>query len=249
MKKIKSGIKKDFDGIQHKSKRQALCEAGVFSDAEAKKVKFRLRQAIAVFAAAAVLLSISAMLVFAVDDGAIIKSIQSIFTPEKEESTQENSPAVIEKRTSASKEFCVLVNIRSNNSDRAQDKNFYYRSVKDAVADMGENLYYPDCKTEHASIIYSVRGSGNSAYKCFQIGYYSDMLEMFWIHEGVGHFGTSSDSEKYISNGNTFYIDSFNDGRNDGFLSWGVINGNTYQLKTDTAENAKIIIDSLKAAE
>ncbi len=250
MKSYKKGLRREIDGIKIKSKEEMLEAAGV--NTESTPIRVCAFKRIPVIIAAAVLMSFCAMLTLA-EESNILVQIQNIFSPEekeeKEESVEIKKPVIIEKRKYWSEEFCVGLDYRHDPVDRSKDEIYYYRSAKDAIADMGENLYYPDYDTNYASIIYSTRGSGYDAYSTFQIGYYNDTLHMFWIYEGTGHFGTGPDEEAYVSNGNTFYISDFNYGHGDCYLSWGVIDGNTYQLQTDTAESAKLIIDSLKAAE
>ena len=252
MKSYKKGLRREIDGIKLKPKEETLASAGVEKSSE--PIRFRTARRIPIIIAAVLLMSLCAMLTLA-EEGNIITQAQRLFSPEdeSEESAASIEPkpqAVIQKSKTRTEEFYVLLDYRHDPADRSKDEHFYYRSVKDAVADMGESLYYPDYDTNYASIMYSIRGSGKDAYSTFQIGYYDDALHMFWIHEGVGHFGSAApDDEAYVSNGNTFYISEFNDGNSDEYLSWGVIDGNTYQLQTDTAENARMIIDSLTAAE
>ena len=252
MKNYKKELRREIDGIKFKSKKEMLVSAGVSDEALRRPRRARMIKRIPVIIAAVLLMSFCAMLALA-EESNILVQIQNIFSPEeneeKEESAEIKKPVIIEKRKYWSEEFKVSVDYRHDPVDRSKDEIYYYRSAKDAIADMGENLYYPDYDTNYASIIYSTRGSGDDAYSTVQIGYYDDALHMFWIHEGTGHFGTGPEEKVYISNGNTFYIGDFNDGHVNGCLSWGVIDGNTYQLQTDTAENAKMIIDSLKPSE
>lgn len=250
MRSYKKGLRREIDGIKLKPKDEILASVGIETESEPRRIRTVKR--IPVIIAAAVLMSFCAMLTLA-EESNILVQIQNIFSPEdkeeKEESAEIKKPAIIEKRKYYSEEFRVCLDYRHDPVDRSKDEIYYYRSAKDAIADMGENLYYPDYDTNYASIIYSTRGSGYDAYSTFQIGYYNDTLHMFWIYEGTGHFGTGPEEEVYISNGNTFYIGDFNDGFIDGCLSWGVIDGNTYQLQTDTPESAKKIIDSLRPSE
>lgn len=165
--------------------------------------------------------------------------------------TVEEAPIVIERRdrTNKTDEFTVMFNDRLDGTEDINDGVYFYRSVKDAVADYSEDYYVPTGMDESfVDIIYDARGVHKEGPVVFQIGYYSDDFDMVWLYPGVGHFGTGPEEEAYVSNGNTFYIGEFNDGNRDGYLAWGVIDGNTYQVHTSTAEKAKQIIDSFEKA-
>lgn len=245
MKRIKKGIRSDIDSIILKPREQMLENAGVSADRKSRRDRVLITRLAPIALAAALLVSIGAMFSLA-EESEFLTQVQNIFKPEKEK----EESRVIKHQNHCSDGFGVLFNLRYDSSDRSKDKNVYYSSVKDAVADNGKELYYPDLEgfidDSRASIIYSTRGSGSDSHFVFQIGYYNDAVEMFWIHEGEGLMGAGSDAEIYEFEGNEFYISKFMD---DGYLSFGVINGNTYQLHTDSVESAKRVIDSLKIAK
>ncbi len=168
------------------------------------------------------------------------------------EEAVEEAPVVIERRDRDNRtdEFTVMFNDRLDGTEDIDDTIYFYRSVKDAVADYSDDYYVPTGMNESfVDIIYDARGIHKEGPVVFQIGYYSDDFDMVWLYPGEGHFGVYSDDEVYVSNGNTFYIGEFNVGNRDGYLAWGVIEGNTYQVHTSTAEKAKQIIDSFEKAE
>lgn len=168
------------------------------------------------------------------------------------EETAEEAPVVIERRdrTNKTEEFTVMFNDRLDGTEDVDDTLYFYRSVKDAVADYSDGYYCPTGMDESfVDILYNARGVNKEGPVVFQIHYYSDDFDMVWLYPGTGHFGIAPDEEVYVSNGNTFYIGEFFDGHEDGYLAWGVIDGNTYQVHTSTAEKAKLIIDSFEKAE
>ena len=158
---------------------------------------------------------------------------------------------VIERKAygSHTPEFTVMFNDRLDGTEEVGDSVYFYRSVSDAVADYNADYYVPSGMNEDSvGIIYDARGVKREGPVVFQIHYYSDDFDMVWLYPGTGHFDFAPDSEIYVSNGNTFYISAFNDGNSDGFLAWGVIDGNTYQIHCSTAEKVKVIIVSFVKA-
>ncbi len=248
MKNIKKGIKNDFDSIEHRSKEEMLGFAGIRPSAPRKRRRLCADRLISVALAAAMLLSFGAILTLAENNNALIDEIfvkiENMF-PDKD---AEKSPAPIDRRMKPSNEFNVLL------LDYANDSKYYYRSVKDAVADYGENLYYPAYEgyenAFQAHIIYSMRGDNPS----FQIEYARETLEICWIKIGVtvANGGMNPFVEKYESHGAEFYISEYiKEGPNNysGHLVEGVLEGNSYQFFVKTVEEGKLIVDSLAKAE
>ncbi len=249
MKRIKKGIVNDLDSIAHKPKEEMLKAAGAPLNTKPRARRIPLIKLIPIAVAAAILLSFGAMLTLAeggntfIDD--IFVKIQNIFPAEAE---KEESRLPIDRRTKWSNEFNVFMN------DYSSECVYYYRSVKDAVADYGTDLYYPAYEgyenALRADIIYSVRG-GTSV---FQIEYARESLELCWIEVGATFANGSMDpdAEKYESHGTVFYIGQYREEGPNGYGGHsveGILDGNRYQFFVKTVEEAKLIVDSLTKAE
>ncbi len=166
----------------------------------------------------------------------------------------EAEEAVIERSEKCTADFNVHI------LDYINDSSCYYRSVKDVVADYGEDLYYPAYEGYEnacqAYIIYAERGyaDGRIGPKVLQIEYACEYLEICWIKIGatVANEGMNPVAEIYESHGAEFYISEyFEEGPNNygGHIVEGVIEGNCYQFFVKTVEEGKLIVDSLTKAE
>ncbi len=159
---------------------------------------------------------------------------------------------VIERSEKYSKDFAVLM------LDYVESSTCYYRSVKDAVADYGTDLYYPAYEgyenAFQAHIIYSARGENSEGPKVLQIEYAREDLEICWIKVGVTFANGSMDpdAEAYESHGTVFYIGQYREEGPNGYGGHsvnGVLDGNCYEFFVKTVEEGKLIIDSLTKAE
>ena len=248
MRRIKKGIVKDLNSITHRTKKEMLSVAGAPLCSRKCTRRVSPSKLIPIALAAAILLSFGAILTLAENGNALIDEIfvkiQSIF-PDKE---SQEAPPPIDRRTKWSNEFSVLLLDYSGNS------NYFYRSVKDVVADYGEDLYYPAYEGYEnayaAHIIYTAKGGT----PVFQIEYARENLEICWIEVGATFANESMDplAQKYESHGTVFYFSPYREEGPNGYgghIVEGVLDGSCYKFFVRSAEEGKLIVDSLTKAE
>lgn len=248
MRKIKKGIVKDFNNVTHRSKREMLSAAGAPLNPKPHAGNFSPIKLIPIALAVAILLSFGAILTLAENGNVLIDEIfvkiQNIFPDDDSQS----APPHIDRRTKYSNEFNVLM------LDYTGKCQYYYRSVKDAVADYGTDLYYPAYEgyenALQAYIIYVSRGDSH----VFQIEYARENLEICWIEVGATNACESTDpqAQKYESHGTVFYISPYREEGPNGYgghIVEGVLDGSCYKFFVKTAEEGKSIADSLTKAE
>ena len=216
----------------------------------------KLKALVAIIAALALSVTGSAFALAETDD-AVIEDVVAEEAPADavvEDAVEE--PIVIERSETWTNDFDVLF------IDRVEDNSTYsvcyYKSVQDAVAYYADGLYYPAYEgyvnASNAHIIYAKRGVNAEGPAVFQIEYPRDDLEICWIKMGVTFTGESMNpnAEKYESHGTVFYIGEYWEEGPNGFgghYTEGILEGNCYSFFTKTAEEAKLIIDSLTKAE
>ncbi len=243
MKRIKKGIVKDFDSIAHTPKEEMLKAAGAPLQSKPHTRRIAPTKLIPISVAAAILLSLSAMLTLAESGGDIYIQIQNFFMQEKDEK-QESLPP-IEKSSARNNEFHVMLD------DRIDETISYYKSVGDLVADVGDGLYYPSYSQYENAFYTSVIRTGQNT---LQIEYPLENHEIFWISPGTTFAGESMNpyAEKYESHGTVFYICPYSNEGPNGFGGHhveGILDGTCYSFFTTDKEKAMLIIDSLKKAE
>ena len=184
----------------------------------------------------------------AIADASVVETPadEAIEAPAIEEESVEET--VIERSEKYSNEFNVLT------LDYVNDSDCFYKSVKDAVADYGTDLYYPAYEgyenALQAYIIYVSRGDSH----VFQIEYARENLEICWIEVGATNACESTDpqAQKYESHGTVFYISPYREEGPNGYgghIVEGVLDGSCYKFFVKTAEEGKSIADSLTKAE
>ena len=244
MKRIKNGIRRDFDKIQHKSKEELLSAAGVCLEAE-KNQKFnflKLAPAIAVYVLVFSLGAVFALAVTSDNEGSIVSDIKNIFIAEE---SQEPEEAEIPTKIQMEQGFEAILEYRG--ADGKHPPVSFYRSVKDIVADMGDGLYYPS----YEPLVNSPRPFVIVGSHGIQINYMLDehILD-FHINQGYSKEDGMYDpyAERYQALGTVFYISHWHEWLN-GCFTEGVIDGNHYSFVADNAQRAKEIIDSLEKCE
>ena len=182
-----------------------------------------------------------------VDEAFALEATDDTEAPVIEEEPKET----VERSEKYSDDFNVLT------LNYVDDSVCYYKSVKDAVADYGEDLYYPAYEGYEnayaAHIIYSARGERGEGPKVLQIEYAREDLEICWIKLGVTAIESYGlDVEAYESNGTVFYFGEYREEGPNGYGGHnveGVLDGNCYQFFVKTIEEGKLIVDSLTKAE
>lgn len=246
MRRIKRGIRKDFDKIPLKPKEHYLAVAGV-DESEGRRISFNALKFAVAMVVCAVILSIGTMLTLAMNDEngetGIFESIKTLFVKEE-----------IQRKEFPSQEFHVALDYRYDDM-RSKDELYYYRSIKELVADLGDGLFYPDYEPFEQGYSQSVicqrrEWNGEISHK-FQISFVSEeQRAMFWIEEDYEKEAWMYDpaAERYKVCGTIFYISKYNQAI-EGFFAEGNLNGNHYSFVAKDADQAKDIIDSLKKAE
>ncbi len=243
MKRIKSGIRRDFDKIQHRSKEELLSVAGVCLEAE-KKQKFNFLKLAPAMAVYLVVFSLGAVFALAVtsDNENIVSDIKNIFIAEE---SQEPEETEISTKSQMEQGFEAMLDYRGN--DGIHPPVSFYRSVKDIVADIGDGLYYPSYEPfANSPRPFVIAGSHG-----IQINYMLDehILD-FHITPGYSKEDGMYDpyAERYQALDTVFYISDWHEWLN-GCFTEGVIDGNHYSFVADDVQQAKEIIDSLEKAE
>ena len=187
----------------------------------------------------------------AIADASVVETPadEAIEAPAIEEESVEET--VIERSEKYSNEFNVLT------LDYVNDSDCFYKSVKDAVADYGTDLYYPAYEgyenAFQAHIIYSARGESGEGPKVLQIEYAREDLEICWIKIGVTAIESYDlNTAIYESNGTVFYFGEYHEEGPNGYgghIVEGILDGNCYQFFVKTVEEGKLIVDSLTKAE
>lgn len=241
MKRIKHGIRKDFDRINHKSKEEILASAGVITEPSPDKRPFMGLRLAASMAACIMLIALGATLAFAMEDTQLSTRIKDILGVEQKE---ENKTYI-----------CNIEKIHFVCYE--EDYKSTVLSSFDEIAEIiGTDFYYPAYGFEHSELTvrYSasdVDGSEETAYHSLQMDAHGAFV-YFWFQSRTDTAGAHVDENTvlYEKHGAVFAINDASDSENPNsegnYFATGIIEGCRYSFLTDTLENAKAVIDSLR---
>lgn len=245
MKRIKSGICKDFDKIPHKPKEEMLADIGVTLKHREEKRNFVQWRILIAAAICVLLVTAGAGFALALENSEFAGQIKNYLGIDNQ---QENSDNVsISDDYTEENKICFI--------DTISDNGGYVASVNDIAVLIQQDFYYPAQYDQQnlLTVMYNTRSyvsppdyETQHQYCNLQFTAMFDPSQRFWVN--LNHTETAYSQKgdiAYESHGTVFYIRK-NSNNDSNYYALGILEGNSYSFTADTVEAAKSIIDSLK---